>query len=207
MRLRASQCWGKRRNGRGQALVEAQSRDQDLATKLQGEQATIAGLQDEKQKLIVRVAAATDELAKAQKQVGQLQTISTHAEDLDTRLSQREQELARLQKRAGELETEAARAKELEGRLSERDTEVGRLRQGGEMLAAEKQRLERERAEKEAEVRRLTKTQEDLTKSLQAEIAKGDITIKQVRDRLTINMVDRILFDQAGRPQGAQTSQ
>jgi chemotaxis protein MotB len=30
---------------------------------------------------------------------------------------------------------------------------------------------------------------------LQAEIAKGDITIKQVRDRLTINMVDRVLFD------------
>jgi chemotaxis protein MotB len=186
---------GQEKERQGKALVEAQSRAQDLETKLQGERATIAGLQDEKQKLIVRVTAATDELAKVQKQVGELQTISTHAEDLDTRLSQREQEIARLQKRAGELEMEAARAKDLEIRLSERDTDIGRLRQGGEMLAAEKQRLERERAEKEAEVQRLTKTQEDLAKSLQAEIAKGDITIKQVRDRLTINMVDRILFD------------
>ena len=33
------------------------------------------------------------------------------------------------------------------------------------------------------------------SKSLQDEISKGNITIQQVRDRLTINMVDRVLFD------------
>jgi len=60
---------------------------------------------------------------------------------------------------------------------------------------AEKALLEKERAAKEAEILRLTKTHEDLEKSLQAEIEKGDIRIKQVRDRLTINMVDRVLFD------------
>src|SRR5205823_4258706 len=60
---------------------------------------------------------------------------------------------------------------------------------------AEKARLEEERAAKEAEIQRLTQTHADLTKSLEAEIAKGDIRIKQVRDRLTINMVDRVLFD------------
>src|SRR5437879_5979775 len=59
----------------------------------------------------------------------------------------------------------------------------------------EKARLEQERAAKEAEIQRLTRTHEELTKSLEAEIAKGDIKIKQVRDRLTINMVDRVLFD------------
>jgi chemotaxis protein MotB len=61
--------------------------------------------------------------------------------------------------------------------------------------AAEKARLEQERAAKEAEINRLTQTHADLTKSLEAEIARGDIRIKQVRDRLTINMVDRVLFD------------
>jgi chemotaxis protein MotB len=34
-----------------------------------------------------------------------------------------------------------------------------------------------------------------LSKSLQAEIERGDITIKQVRDRLTINMVEKVLFN------------
>lgn len=60
---------------------------------------------------------------------------------------------------------------------------------------AEKARLEQERAAKEAEIQRLTKTHADLTRSLEAEIAKGNIRIQQVRDRLTINMVDKVLFD------------
>jgi chemotaxis protein MotB len=60
---------------------------------------------------------------------------------------------------------------------------------------AEKARLEQERAAKEEEIKRLTRTQEELSRSLKDEIAKGNITIQQVRDRLTINMVDRVLFD------------
>ena len=52
-----------------------------------------------------------------------------------------------------------------------------------------------EKAAKDAEILRLTQTQRDLTESLKAEIEKGNIKIQQVRDRLTINMVDKILFD------------
>ena len=120
-----------------------------------------------------------------------------------------QEEIARLQKRAGELEAEKARANDLAKRLSEQEQELMKLRQeaGGlqtslkqqeERLKAEeseKARLEQERAAKEAEIQRLTRTHEELTKSLEAEIAKGDIKIKQVKDRLTINMVDRVLFD------------
>lgn len=73
----------------------------------------------------------------------------------------------------------------------ELDQQRGQL----EAEAAEKARLERERAEKEAEIERLTRTQEELSESLQAEIARGDIRIQQVRDQLRINMVDRVLFD------------
>lgn len=144
---------------------------QDYETKLKAEQATVAGLQNDKQLLITRAMGATDELAK-------------------------------VQKRVGELETDASRAKDLEQRLSQREIELGKLTQGGETLAAEKERLaaekerlEKERAAKEAEIQRLTKTQEDLTKSLQEQINKGDIKIKQVRDRLTINMVEKVLFN------------
>ena len=150
---------------------QLQGKLDDLQTKLKAEQDTVAALQKDKELLITRATNATDELAKTQK-------------------------------RLGELETEASRAKDLEQRLSQREIEVGRLAQGGETLAAEKQtlaaekeRLEKERAAKEAEIARLTKTQEDLTKSLQAQIEKGDIKIKQVRDRLTINMVEKVLFN------------
>lgn len=158
-------------------LASAEGGGRELAAKLQAEQAAVAALQADKQLLIARASSATDELAK-------------------------------LQKRTGELETDASRAKELEQRLSQRDIELGKLTQGGETLtaekerlaadkerlSAEKERLEKERAAKEAEITRLTKTQEDLTKSLQAQIEKGDIKINQVRDRLTINMVEKVLF-------------
>jgi len=168
---------------------------QDLETKLKAEQDSVAALQNDKQLLITRTTGATDELAKAQKRMGELETDAARAKDL-------EQRLAALQKKTGELETDASRAKDLEQRLSQRDIELGKLTQGGETLAAEKERLaaekerlEKERAAKEAEIARLTKTQEDLTKSLQAQIERGDIKIKQVRDRLTINMVEKVLFN------------
>jgi chemotaxis protein MotB len=97
----------------------------------------------------------------------------------------------------------------LNSTVSERDQELDRLRRDQSRLqdvlrqeqerlkqeASEKQRLEQERAAKEAEIQQLTKTHEDLTKSLKDDIEKGNITIKQVRDQLTINMVDRVLFD------------
>jgi len=60
---------------------------------------------------------------------------------------------------------------------------------------AAKMKLEREKAAKDEEIAKLTSTYEDLTSSLRAEIEQGDIKIQRVRDRLTINMVDRILFD------------
>jgi chemotaxis protein MotB len=48
---------------------------------------------------------------------------------------------------------------------------------------------------KEEETKWLTRTQKELSKSLQDEVSKGNITIRQVRDRPTINMVYRVLFD------------
>jgi len=93
-----------------------------------------------------------------------------------------QEEIAKLQKQAADLEANAARiAKERE-----------QLQQEQARLAAA---LEQERIAKEEEIARLTRTQEALSKSLQDEISKGNITIQQVRDRLTINMVDRVLFD------------
>jgi chemotaxis protein MotB len=92
------------------------------------------------------------------------------------------EEIAKLQKQASELEGNAARiAKERE-----------QLRQEQSQLATT---LEQERLAKEEEIKRLTRTQEELSKSLQDEISKGNVTIQQVRDRLTINMVDRVLFN------------
>lgn len=206
-KIRAETTGMERLNGelrRERDLLQAKVNDlqhdydatkQDLENRLKAEQEAVASLQRDKDLLIARATGTSDELAKAQKHMGELEAEATRAKELDKRLSE-------LQRRAGDLEGEASRAKDLEQRLSQREVEVGRLTQGGEALAAEKDalaaekaRLEKERAAKEEEIQRLTKTQEDLTRSLQAQIDKGDIKIKQVRDRLTINMVEKVLFN------------
>ena len=111
--------------------------------------------------------------------------------------------LTSLRDEQGRLE---AQLEDQADQLTARDVEIARLElevaaKGGELqhlTAAQGElgrTLEEERVAREAEIRRLTEAQAALNESLQAEIAKGDIRIQQVRDRLTINMVDRVLFD------------
>jgi chemotaxis protein MotB len=142
----------------------------------------IAGLEADKTKL-------SNDLLSAQ-------TVSANTQrDLDRTMVDLNQALAAQKKNEEDLRTLQAKANDLEQRLQAEKATVTRLQQGGEALAAEKERLEKERAAKAAEVERLTRTQQELSKSLQAEIERGDITIKQVRDRLTINMVEKVLFN------------
>lgn len=140
-----------------------------LATRSSELQSRLDGLEKEKGQL-------NSELGNVRGQISDLE------QKLTSGNASAQEEITKLQKQASELEADAARlAKERE-----------QLRQEQSQLAAA---LERERVAKEEEIARLTRTQEALSKSLQDEIAKGNITIQQVRDRLTINMVDRVLFD------------
>jgi chemotaxis protein MotB len=48
--------------------------------------------------------------------------------------------------------------------------------------------------EKNAEIRRLKSTYEDLISELESQISNGEITITQLADQLKVNIVDRLLF-------------
>lgn len=103
---------------------------------------------------------------------------------------QREQDL--LQAKAEELQGKtAALQKEREQLMITTGDQESQLKQ----VASDKERLEQERLAKEAEIQRLTRTHDDLTRQLRAEIEKGNIKIQQVHDKLTINMLEQVLFD------------
>lgn len=58
---------------------------------------------------------------------------------------------------------------------------------------------------KEAEVRTVSKTYEDLLSEMKSEIAQGQIAITELKGKLTVDVVDRILFDSGQteiRPEG-----
>jgi len=176
-----------------QTLTELEA-EKKTSTQLQQQ---LAGLQKNLDQEATKRKAAEKQATELQSRLdglenekGQLNSDLTNVRSQITDLEQKlasgsassREEIARLQKQASELEANAARiAKERE-----------QLRQEQARLA---EALEQERIAKEEEIKRLTRTQEELSKSLQDEISKGNITIQQVRDRLTINMVDRVLFD------------
>jgi chemotaxis protein MotB len=163
--------------------------DQEASQRKAAEQQA-AELAKEREALAARSSELQARLDGLENEKGQLNSelgnVRGQITDLEQKLANgsasAREEIAKLQKQASELEANAARiAKERE-----------QLRQEQSQLAAT---LEQERLAKEEEIKRLTRTQEELSKSLQDEISKGNITIQQVRDRLTINMVDRVLFD------------
>jgi chemotaxis protein MotB len=166
-----------------------QNLDQEATERKAAEQQA-ASLAKEREALAAHSSELQSRLDGMEKENGQLNSelgnVRGQITDLEQKLASgsasAREEIAKLKKQASELEGNAARiAKERE-----------QLRQEQSQLATT---LEQERLAKEEEIKQLTRTQEELSKSLQDEISKGNITIQQVRDRLTINMVDRVLFD------------
>ncbi len=170
----------KKRSAEQQAQLTGmrESLDREAAQRKAAEEQA-ASLAKEREDLKVRSEQLAGDLDTVRRQITDLE--QKHASDS----AAAQEEVAKLQQQAASLEAEAAQiAKERE-----------QLRQEQARLGAT---LDHERAAKEAkeaEIARLTRTQEELSKSLQDEISKGNITIQQVRDRLTINLVDRVLFD------------
>lgn len=76
---------------------------------------------------------------------------------------------------------------------------ISELRQRISDLQSENDRLKEQIANlqkaKEEEVKKTSKTYEDLLEKMKSEIAQGQVTISELKGKLTVNMVDAILFD------------
>ncbi|MGH7227819.1 MAG: OmpA family protein [Nitrospiraceae bacterium] len=184
------------------ALTEARDKARDLESKLAAEQVKEATLREEKQKLMSGTTTKQDEIARIQKRSGELETAAGRVGDLEKRLQERDQEIGKLRQAAADRELFASKVAAL---TQEREQLIAELAKQQEAMKAQKERLEarsgeqarpaQEQTAKEAVNQRLTKIHTDLTKSLKAEIAKGDIRIQQVRDRMTITIMDWLLFE------------
>ena len=92
-------------------------------------------------------------------------------------------------------EEQQKRLEEMEAQEHELETELARART---QIAELAQRVEQEVAkvskEKEEELARLARTHDDMLENMKKEIAAGEITITRIADRLSVKIVDRILF-------------
>src|SRR5499433_406753 len=95
------------------------------------------------------------------------------------------------------------RNEDLERTLTLKSGELGKsivdLRQRVTALESDKSRLTQELADankaREEKVREVSSTYDQLVAKMKGEIDKGQVTISELRGKLTVNMVEAILFD------------
>ena len=82
--------------------------------------------------------------------------------------------------------------KDMDSSKSELQKRVAEMTREKQDVEKEKERIEKE---KQAEVDKLKSTYEDLVSDMKSEIEQGSIQITQLKDKLSVNMVDKILFN------------
>ena len=179
------------------ALDEA---DKSLAVEQEGRrdlESQVKKLQDRNEKLQQTLSEASTRAATLEKEKEQLAAALTEARDQGKELATK---LATEQVKVSILREDKQRL--LSGTTTARE-EIARmqvtLQQQEERLKtveAEKAKQEQELAARDAgTLRLLSKTQEDFAKSFEADMARGDILITQSRDRVTVSIADRLLFE------------
>jgi chemotaxis protein MotB len=152
---------------------------------------------DEAQNLEATIADLETDYNRA---LEQQKTLAARFDDLNQQLETATTENTTL--RQDKLRT-AADIERLESVLSARSAETGaalsEMRQTIERLEQEKRdlsdRLEEERLARQARLAQMNNTYNELVEKMEAEIKRGEITISELQGQLTVNMVERILFD------------
>ena len=102
--------------------------------------------------------------------------------------------------KAKETDTLVALNDNLQGQVKMLTGEVDMLKKQQSALQAEKAAVEKERdllsqkAEKAEQLERATQTYQDLQKKLEKEIQEGKVQLTEMKNRLTMTMVDKIIF-------------
>lgn len=108
---------------------------------------------------------------------------------------------ADLEAENGRLRNELTAARRL---VEEKDRKIAELTGANETLRRE---LAAERREREEKVKKVSATYENLLEKMKGEIAKGEVTISELKGKLTLNMVDAILFESGKAEVKAQGQQ
>lgn len=216
-------------NGALAALEQERRRTADLSARAADLEAKLAEARGEAARLRSELTDVSGQRETVARQLALVQE-SASQKDVNLRqLTARYDDLIKdLERQKGDL---SKRVTALSGQLAEAETQVS-------TLTAERQRLEADLnaerqalstaqadltalratlgdtraqlAERERKLRETTTTYDKLVSDLKGEIANGQVRITQLRDKLTVNLVDKILFDSGStviKPRGREVLQ
>ncbi len=148
-----------------------------------------------------RLAGTLQTLEEKYKQLQEEKTMLTARNDDLT------QQLAAAMEKSSALQQDLVRARtdldRLEKVLSARNAESGaamtEMRQSIDQLEEQNRELarqvEQERLAREARIDEMKSTYDNLMQKMESEITRGEVTISELKGKLTVNMVEKILFD------------
>lgn len=152
--------------------------------------ASLAGVSDERDLLDNRltVQQAVNEELKTQNE--RLSDILQQKEISQSSVIKETMEISkRLQGTNTELREKLA-GSEVERKRAKSD--LAAVQQERDLLRVRKEELERQKA---AELEKLKATYDELVQSLKGEIEAGEVQIRRMKDRLSVNLVEKVLFD------------
>ncbi len=143
----------------------------------------LAALQKKHDDLIAENAVLKSDLARMTLQNEKLTTDLSYATDQRDKAAADKEELDRI----------------LRSRSDSLSQTISELRRKVDDLDAENRKLKAENANlakaKEEQVQKVSSTYENMIEKMKSEISKGQVTISELKGKLTVNMVDSILFD------------
>jgi chemotaxis protein MotB len=167
------------------ACVSKQTYDQQLQQS--------KSLSSEVEKLESDIAALEDKLSSSRADLADCRA------ELEQKKIEFESEKQRLNSIYSARQERTARSmEELKQNLEQLEQEKMALLDKVDILEAETTRLEkeleREKIAREARLAKVSNTYNELVKNLEQELERGELTIKQLKNKLSVNMVGQILF-------------
>jgi chemotaxis protein MotB len=153
--------------------------------------------------LVLAGCVSTSTFDAKQKEADQLKEAVTQAEarnkelrDAVAQAEARNRELTgRVQDLQRQLQALTAERDRLQARVSALESQMADLTQKYQGATQQSEALRREAEQKEQELARLKSTYDQLVSDLKKEIEAGEIKVTQFKDLLTVNLVEKILFD------------
>lgn len=144
-----------------------------------------------------RLKAVGDQLASAQTSNHDLQkALNSSKDELTQKVSSLIKERDALTQKSADLSTKfsasSAQAAQLSAQVAQLTAQIAEVKKKAADADAARAAAETAKA---AEVEKVKKNYDDLAAGLKSEIAAGEIKITQLQGKLTVNLVDRILFD------------
>lgn len=167
----------------------------------------LSSLSADQQKLQAKEAACAHDLegserrrAETQKQLEEKQIALERAQAdivrVEKVLSDRNQEAGKtMTQMRQEVDRLTAEVATLTAARKEQDGELQKVCAERDLLIGERDRLAQEKENREKELRAAQVTYGELIDKMRSEISRGEVTISDLQGKLTVNMVEKILFD------------